>query len=131
MNEARAWFVQEPGRVAKLMWRRVKWFWLGRFPADLSPLTRLLKFVGFTLTGVLGLMGAVIILFRRPQCWLLVGTLVVFPIPYYLTTMAVRYRLPIEPLILLLGAAAITTTLRLHTALGREGHTHTSGRPHK
>ena len=39
--------------------------------------------------------------FRRPRYWGLIITLIILSRPYYLMLMMVRYRLPIEPLLLL------------------------------
>jgi len=102
--EVWGYFHTDTARVAKLCLKRVKWFWFGRFPKDSSWGTWLLKFIGFTIPGILALAGMAHLLVRRRDGWVLLVTMMVFPIPYYLSIMMVRYRLPMEPLLLLMAA---------------------------
>jgi hypothetical protein len=119
LAEARQWFRSEPGRVARLTLRRVAWFWLGRHDLEFGTAYRVLKFVSFALSGALGVAGAFWILIRRPGVWILPAMVLVFPLPYYLTIVMVRYRLPIEPLILLLSSVAVVRLLSSNHAKRR------------
>jgi len=118
-EELIGWLRDDPSRIAGLVLRRVKWFWFGRFDERLTWSACALKFLGFTVPGMLALAGAIHLLARRPFCWVLVATLVVFPIPYYLSIMMVRYRLPIEPLLLLVAASFLSSALRARTTTCR------------
>jgi 4-amino-4-deoxy-L-arabinose transferase-like glycosyltransferase len=54
--------------------------------------------------SILGWLGFLFVLTRRPRGWLLyAGTLVVYPIPYYLAYPVIKYRHAIEPELLLLS----------------------------
>lgn len=104
MQEALTWWRAEPWRVLGSCARRVKWFWIGRYPPGQSWAVRGLKIVGLTLVGLLALAGAVHCVLCRRECWILLGTMLIFPLPYYTTVLAVRYRVPLEPVLLLMAA---------------------------
>ncbi len=101
MSEALRWWKSEPRRMAHLTLNRAKWFWLGRYPPGQSSAARAVKAIGVTFVGAGGLLGAILLLRSRRRAWIIPAMLLVFPLPYYLTITAVRYRLPIEPALLL------------------------------
>jgi hypothetical protein len=69
------------------------WFW-GRF--------ELLKRILFALPGILGLIGAFVLLRqRKPEGWLFAGIFLLFPMIYTVALSYPRFRLPIEPLLVL------------------------------
>lgn len=112
MNEVKGWLRESPERFVKLGLHRVRWFWLGRFDLPASPITKIVKFFGVTVPGVLAIVGVIVCLVRRPVCWVLPATLVVFPCVYYITVTMVRYRLPIEPLLLLMAGLVLSEMSR-------------------
>jgi 4-amino-4-deoxy-L-arabinose transferase-like glycosyltransferase len=104
MREVRHWVRTEPGRVGVLVLKRIAWFWTGHYPSGLGSSRQWIKLLGLTLPGLLAVLGLFRALIRRPHCWVLPITLLVFPVPYYLSIMLPRYRVPIEPLVLLMAA---------------------------
>ena len=108
MREARHWLCTDTLRVLRVSLRRATAFWLGRYRDDANRLYQVVKFVGLTLPGALAVIGAIYAAFRRPRCGGLILTLIIFPLPYYLMVMMVRYRLPIEPLLLLMAALVLS-----------------------
>ena len=55
-----------------------------------------------------GIAGAIKLARRSPEAAFLAGTLVLFPLPYYVIHVLERYRFPIEPYLLTLGVALFT-----------------------
>ena len=108
MAEAKTVFATDPERVLRLSLRRIRWFWLGNYSERFSRVRLILKFIGFAVPGVLGLAGAVLVLRRRRRFWLLPAMLLIFPLPYYFTIPMVRYRIPLEPIVLLLTAFVLS-----------------------
>lgn len=96
-------FVREyPWEFVSLTLHRALWFWDGSFllmqsnewwkPWEYWPLSA---------TGLLGLL---FVLTRRPRGWLLfAGSLLLYPLPYYLAWPSARYRHAVEPELLLLS----------------------------
>jgi 4-amino-4-deoxy-L-arabinose transferase-like glycosyltransferase len=114
LGRARTWIRENPGAFVALTAKRVAIFWIGESPltdprrADgLSPRgdpSSWIKFLAYFATGAL----AWVSLWRwrgaadvRVLC---ACSLLVFGAPYYLTHVSERYRFPMDPLIVLLGA---------------------------
>ena len=103
-----------PGIFVELTGERFVTFWTG-LPAPVqaflstdSQLVRVLL-VCNTLTAVGGLVGiAVLIVRRSAHAFPLAVYPVVFPWLYYITHSNLRYRHPIDPVVLLLGAVAVS-----------------------
>jgi len=106
-GEVRQWLRENPQEFVRRSVDRVRWFWWGRFAHDRSWVQSALKFIGFTVPGMLSLVGVVWVLMRRRRALVLVLTLMIFPLPYYVCLMMARYRLPLEPLVLVLAAAGL------------------------
>ena len=67
-------------------------------------------FASYTLLSVLAFLGLRLAVPKRiPEVWLLAGLLFFYPLVYYITYFDVRYRHPIEPEMMLLGAYAVVT----------------------
>jgi len=125
-SEALGWWKNEPRRMAGLTLNRIKWFWFGRYPAVQSLHAKTVKLFGVTLIGAGGIVGGLVLLWRRRRVWVIPAMVLVFPIPYYLTITAVRYRAPIEPVLILALAwlaaqiprrgAALAETIRAPSA---------------
>jgi len=101
------WWKQDKTRFVHLTLRRMGWFWFGRYDFDLSPSRLLLKIIGVAISSMAGILGALVVVWKRREGLVLIATLLLFPIPYYVTQIMVRYRLPIEPVILLLAAIGL------------------------
>ena len=113
------WWQAGELRLGTLSIKRVYWFWIGRYDRLGSRTLQLFKAIGHAVPGVLAWIGAGVALWRGRRAGVLVWTLAVFPVIYYLTLALNRYRMPLEPLVLLLSAAAIVAgwdTLRRRAA---------------
>jgi hypothetical protein len=122
-------FMDEEMRKAKLFIRSHPWialelfgdrfvaFWVGiANPVQVFPKAELLVqalIVCATLSGVGALAGMVVLVLRRnPYVFPLAVGPVVFPVIYYVTHTSVRYRHPIDPVVLLLTAIAIAALVK-------------------
>jgi Dolichyl-phosphate-mannose-protein mannosyltransferase len=122
-------FMDEEMRKAKLFIRSHPWialelfgdrfvaFWVGiANPVRVFPKAELLVqalIVCATLSGVGALAGMVVLVLRRnPYVFPLAVGPVVFPVIYYVTHTSVRYRHPIDPVVLLLTAIAIAALVK-------------------
>ena len=106
-----------PLKRATYFWRgtsllaRIPWYWV---PASFAVLSYLSLF-------------AVVTMFRRkPYAWqVLLGVILLYPLPYYLTFNETRYRHAIEPIMLLLVAYVLERALAylVETVDGRSART--------
>lgn len=97
---ARDYILQNPGLFIKNSLVRYISFWVGNVHAF---------WLGVPLLSLVGLAGAVLLL-RDGNPWtgVYVIMLVVYPLPYYVTHADLRYRHPIEPILAICAAYAIT-----------------------
>ena len=103
----------------RLTWWRFKMFWLGSFHplqdfqnAD-SEWIRAIFIVNF-LTALGGAAGIAVMFRRRsPFAFPAAAFVVVFPLVYYFAHASLRYRHPIDPVILLLAGVAVASGLRI------------------
>ncbi len=111
-DEALAYMASHPARTMQLTAARFLAVWtggsidaFGDFQRG-SPWSRWVIFCELAATCA-ALTGIVLLLRRRhPMAFPLIATVVVFPLPYYITIAPARYRHPLEPALLLLAAAA-------------------------
>jgi 4-amino-4-deoxy-L-arabinose transferase-like glycosyltransferase len=111
-----AWDVisRRPFRFAVLTLRRVLYTWTGfwnfplRWKLDGTGLPNLLTYSFVSLLALVGLYRA--IRRRRDGVTALVIPLVLFPIAYYLTHSDSRYRHPIDPVVVVFAAYAVTSS---------------------
>ena len=101
-------------REAHLIWRRIVSFWSGGTPTPLKDFLNVdstwFRFVLlFNLAAALGaLYGTVVLVRHRSPNWFPAAVFpVIFPWAYYLSLVLPRYRLPIDPVVLLLTAVAL------------------------
>jgi len=113
-QEAIAYMVSHPAREARLITYRVISIWSGGTPYPLedflgTPSLRFRTVLAFNLVAALGALCGIIILFReRSQFAIpLAAFPLIYPWAYYLTLALPRYRLPIDPIVLLLLAISI------------------------
>jgi Dolichyl-phosphate-mannose-protein mannosyltransferase len=111
-----------PAQVAHLMASRFIATWSGGTPSPLSDFLRSpsLWFRYVLLFNVLAAFGAlagiIILIRRRSPYWFPLAVFpVVFPCAYYVTLAYARYRLPIDPVVLLICAVAVQALARLHS----------------
>jgi Dolichyl-phosphate-mannose-protein mannosyltransferase len=82
-----------------------------------SPLVRLVLLTN-TLAAIAGLCGIVVLFLRRDPCTFPLAAIpIVFPAVYYLTHASLRYRHPIDPVMLLLAAIGVAAMVQK-----RRGH---------
>lgn len=103
-----------PGKVAELSWRRFLTVWSGgtAYPVRDFLARRSVWFryvLIFNLLAAIGALAGIVILWRERSAYAfpLAVAPIVYPIPYYLTLVEPRYRLPIDPIVLLLLAATL------------------------
>lgn len=102
-----------PAEFARITVRRVAYFWCGApddprvHPSNVVVRTTLLFMI--TLLGIWGLVRA--IRKKVPGAWLVVSTLIFYPLIFYVTHTHVRYRHPLDP-ILFLGAVYLFASHR-------------------
>jgi 4-amino-4-deoxy-L-arabinose transferase-like glycosyltransferase len=111
-----------PGIFLELTWDRIVTFWTG-LPAPVESFihaeTQLVRvlLVCNALAGLGGLVGIVVLTLRRsPYAFPAAAYPVVFPWLYYITHPNLRYRHPIDPVVLLLAALAIGSLLGFRPA---------------
>ncbi len=104
-DQAKKYIAGHPGEFALLTLRRVMRFWLGSGSRDGSPLFVLHALV----TSTFGLIGLWMLVrrHRRMLAMLFSIPLMVFPLPYYVTHAEFRFRLVIDPILILLSAYAM------------------------
>jgi 4-amino-4-deoxy-L-arabinose transferase-like glycosyltransferase len=119
-TEAVQWIRAHPGDYARRTVARVLAFWTGHHLVSRIYFFRafygrflLLKMLLFSLPAIGAAMALVgMVRIRHRAAWLCAGVLLCFPVVYYLVHVLPRYRLPLEPLLLCLTAAALTGTTR-------------------
>jgi hypothetical protein len=106
LQGATRWVAEHPTEWLTIAARRYWAFWTGSafvvgeywFFGRFGPLKHLL----FALPGLLGLAGAFVLLRqRKPEGWLFAGIFLLFPMIYTVALSYPRFRLPIEPLLVL------------------------------
>ena len=115
-----------PGREAVLIGRRFVSLWCGGTPYPLRDFMNVdsLQFRFVLIFNVLVALGAIagmirLMHARSPHLWLLAAFPILFPLIYYVTLVAPRYRFPIDPVLMMLTAVAVTGIRS--NVWGREG----------
>ena len=121
MRKAKNFIFAHPRVEAILFYERFVAFWGGisnpidKFVATDSWLVRTLILCA-ALTGIGALLGIVTLIWRRsPYAFPLAVFPLIFPFLYYITHTSLRYRHPIDPMLLLLNAIAIARFAQLVT----------------
>jgi len=117
MSQARVWIGKNPGTFASLCLLRARLFWLGWSPFEGEPLRRgtartrdvqgWVKWGTHFLTGLLAILGVFVWRDERGAAVIVRGILVLFPLVYYVTHVLDRYRVPVEPFVVLAGTAGL------------------------
>jgi len=120
-RQAFAYVETHPARVLRLMAGRFIATWSGGTPSPLADFLRTpslwFRYVLlFNVLAALGALAGIIVLIRRrsPYRFPLAVFPVVFPCAYYVTLAYPRYRLPIDPVLLLLCTVSVQSLARLH-----------------
>jgi hypothetical protein len=110
-KEALDYIFSHPAREAHLILYRAISIWSGGTPYPLedfagTPSLRFRAVLGFNLVAALGTLCGIIILFRErsPFAVPITAFPLIYPWAYYLTLALPRYRLPIDPIVMLLLA---------------------------
>jgi hypothetical protein len=113
-QQALAYIFSHPAREASLISYRAISIWSGGTPYPLedflgTPALRFRAVLAFNLVAALGTLCGIIILFRERRAFAVpvAAFPLVYPWAYYLTLALPRYRLPIDPIVLLLLAISI------------------------
>jgi hypothetical protein len=113
-EEAVAYMLSHPAREAHLITYRAISIWSGGTPYPLedflgTPSLRFRAILVFNVVAALGTLCGIIILFRQRSLFAVpvAAFPLVYPWAYYLTLALPRYRLPIDPVIILLLAISI------------------------
>lgn len=113
-----------PAREAHLIWHRFLAVWSGGTPEPVRDFLRVpskwFRFVlAFNIFVAIGTLAGIVELIRtRHQYWFPLAIFpVVFPFAYYLTVVEPRYRLPIDPVVILLTAIAIAGIFKRHRSV--------------
>ena len=113
-QQALAYIFSHPAREASLISYRAISIWSGGTPYPLedflgTPALRFRAILAFNLVAALGTLCGIIILFRERRAFAVpvAAFPLVYPWAYYLTLALPRYRLPIDPIVLLLLAISI------------------------
>ncbi len=121
-QEAIAYMLTHPAREAHLITYRAISIWSGGTPYPLedflgTPSLRFRAVLAFNVIAALGTLCGIIILFReRSQFAVPVAAFpLVYPCAYYLTLALPRYRLPIDPVVMLLLAISILHLTQIRT----------------
>lgn len=111
------WVRANPWRFARLTVERVQRFWIGPDPTEPIVLGSgkvhkrdwmgWIKWSSHAVVGTLALLGLLLWRGRPGSRALLVGTIGLFPLVYYVTHVFERYRFPIEPVATLLAAYVV------------------------
>jgi Dolichyl-phosphate-mannose-protein mannosyltransferase len=119
-QEAIAYMLSHPGREAHLIAYRAISIWSGGTPYPLedfrgTPSLRFRGVLAFNLVAALGTLCGIIILFRErsPFAVPLAAFPLIYPWAYYLTLALPRYRLPIDPIVILILATTIQSLAQL------------------
>jgi hypothetical protein len=117
-HDALAWMWTHPERESELIAGRFVSFWTGGTPTPFSDFRRLSPWFRYVLLFNLavapGTVAGLIVLWRQrdPAAFPAAAYALVFPWAYYLTLSLPRYREPIDPVMILLTAAAVLALIR-------------------
>ncbi|NUP96169.1 MAG: hypothetical protein HUU28_08405 [Planctomycetaceae bacterium] len=116
-ERAVAWIRANPGRFVSLSARRSTLFWVSEPPSSDTRQTSgksaardpasWVKYASYVLAAVGALVALAKARLERDVRILLVLSLLAFGAPYYLTHVSERYRFPVDPLLVALGAVAV------------------------
>jgi hypothetical protein len=102
--EAKQYIAADPAHYAADITRRIYFFWVSVPQADVKPAVEAGRVLNFAFISLAGLLGFALALRNRiPAAGLFAWAILLLPIPYYLITVAARFRHPLEPLLCIFG----------------------------
>lgn len=115
MEQAKLFIKENPGKFLQLTgWRFLGW-WAGELTPGQGSLHTgnliLLKRMEPLLPIPFFLVGAISV-WQKRSAWMILLLLITYPVPYYFVHVTQRYRFPIEPFLVLLGAQGLFVTRR-------------------
>jgi 4-amino-4-deoxy-L-arabinose transferase-like glycosyltransferase len=120
LRQAVRYMASHPRHEAELIWRRFLAIWAGGTPFPIKDFlaNRSLWFryvLLFNLLAALGAAAGIVILFRRRNAYALPVAVfpLIFPWAFYLTLAMPRYRLPIDPMVMILLAVTLGSVFPL------------------
>jgi hypothetical protein len=100
---ARSFIKAYPRHFAKIVAKRIYYFWAG-VPSDDPWPAETARILNFAFISLAGLMGLALALHRRaPAAGLFAWAILLLPLTYYVVTVHARFRHPLEPLLCILG----------------------------
>jgi Dolichyl-phosphate-mannose-protein mannosyltransferase len=118
-DEALGYMLSNPGRALSLAATRFVSFWSGGTAHPLNDFMQKRSFwfryvLLFNVLAALSCLAGIVVLVRRGDAYALplASLPIIFPCIYYLTVVTPRYRLPIDPAVLLLTAIAFGALVR-------------------
>ncbi|RMD83359.1 MAG: hypothetical protein D6815_06775 [Candidatus Dadabacteria bacterium] len=102
-----------PGRFARLTLKRIQTFWtyvqIGDTPSERDNIIA----ASYYPIALLALLGSIFLIREPPRTCLPLLFLLLFPVAYYVTNASLlRYRLPLEPILLIVAAGFVMSLLR-------------------
>jgi Dolichyl-phosphate-mannose-protein mannosyltransferase len=136
-QEAISYMFSHPAREAHLILYRAISIWSGGTPYPLedflgTPSLQFRAVLAFNIIAALGMLCGIVILFRERSAYAvpLATFPVIYPCAYYLTLALPRYRLPIDPVVMLLLAISIQHLARkLARAKSPDSPAHAQSQP--
>ena len=108
------YMIDHPGREAQLISRRFISIWSGGTPHPITDFVESTSWwfryvVVFNLLASVGALCGIVILFRRRNVYTFPIAIfpIIYPCAFYLTLALPRYRLPIDPVVMLLSAVSL------------------------
>jgi 4-amino-4-deoxy-L-arabinose transferase-like glycosyltransferase len=136
-HQAIQYMAEHPAREAHLIFRRFIAIWAGGTPYPLKDFADSSSWwfryvAAFNLLAALGALGGIVILFRRRNvnAFPVAVFPIVYPWAFYLTLALPRYRLPIDPVVMLLFAVSLVA-LFAKTSPATKTETKASRRPRR
>jgi 4-amino-4-deoxy-L-arabinose transferase-like glycosyltransferase len=112
-------FIREsPGKFLQLTLRRIEFYWLAdpgsrnQWHDGLHGLPWIRRLCRYLLPLAFAVLGAVLALKRRLPVWPMLALLALLPSIYYVTHVSERYRIPVEPVIVVLASYGLCEVVR-------------------
>lgn len=105
--EATQFIRQNPNRYARLVLYRLAYWWWAQ--GESAPI-----FLFYRILTVMSLAGVAwaLLMVRNGRTLVLLGTILVYPLVYYLTDVYARYRYPVEPFMMIFAGFALAQSAR-------------------
>jgi hypothetical protein len=103
-DAAKRYIADDPAHFVADVARRVYYYWISVPQADVAASIEAGRVIDYAFISLAGLLGLGLALRRRvPAVGLFAWAIVLLPIPYYVITVAARFRHPLEPVLCIFG----------------------------